>query len=157
MNFRLIRYSESSDVAGSFSHNWPIWERVIRLLSSGQLDFVRVQSHSSLAGWHDAFEAMHSGEIVKAVASGNDSNQAIDPTVQAFITEAPLLIKETKMMFVLMTKSCSSRGRRRAWGEQLPLKPYARARQQSFSPIVTNSVAPKWSPKYCNWERRPPS
>ena len=23
---------------GSFSHNWPIWERVIRLLSTGQLD-----------------------------------------------------------------------------------------------------------------------
>jgi len=53
---------------GSFSHNWPIWERVIRLLSSGQLDigpeFSRI---SPLAEWHDAFEAMHSGEIVKAV------------------------------------------------------------------------------------------
>src|SRR5260370_40151556 len=53
---------------GSFSHNWPIWERVIRLLSSGQLnlgsEFSRI---SSLAGWHDAFEAMHSGEIGKAV------------------------------------------------------------------------------------------
>ena len=23
---------------GSFSHNWPIWERVIRLLDSGMLD-----------------------------------------------------------------------------------------------------------------------
>jgi alcohol dehydrogenase/L-iditol 2-dehydrogenase len=53
---------------GSFSHNWPIWERVIRLLSSGQLDlgseFSRI---SPLADWHAAFEAMHSGEIVKAV------------------------------------------------------------------------------------------
>ena len=53
---------------GSFSHNWPIWERVIRLLSSGQLDFGPEFSRiSPLAGWHDAFEAMHSGEIVKAV------------------------------------------------------------------------------------------
>ncbi|MBV9673998.1 MAG: zinc-binding dehydrogenase [Verrucomicrobia bacterium] len=53
---------------GSFSHNWPIWERVIRLLSSGQLnvgpEFTRV---SPLTQWHDSFEAMHSGEIVKAV------------------------------------------------------------------------------------------
>ena len=53
---------------GSFSHNWPIWERVIRLLSSGQLDFGSHFSRiSPLADWHDAFEAMHSGEIVKAV------------------------------------------------------------------------------------------
>ena len=53
---------------GSFSHNWPIWERVIRLLSSGQLDlgseFSRI---SPLADWQAAFEAMHSGAIVKAV------------------------------------------------------------------------------------------
>ncbi len=53
---------------GSFSHNWPIWERVIRLLSSGQLEigpeFRRV---SPLTEWQDAFEAMYSGEIVKAV------------------------------------------------------------------------------------------
>jgi alcohol dehydrogenase/L-iditol 2-dehydrogenase len=57
---------------GSFSHNWPIWERVIRLLASGQLDlgpeFSRI---SPLAEWHDAFEAMHSGEIVKAVLLPN--------------------------------------------------------------------------------------
>jgi L-iditol 2-dehydrogenase len=53
---------------GSFSHNWPIWERVIRLLSTGQLDFGREFTRiSPLAEWHDAFEAMHSGEIVKAV------------------------------------------------------------------------------------------
>ncbi|MBV8969826.1 MAG: zinc-binding dehydrogenase [Verrucomicrobia bacterium] len=53
---------------GSFSHNWPIWERVIRLLASGQLDlgpdFRRI---FPLTEWHSAFEAMHSGEIVKAV------------------------------------------------------------------------------------------
>src|ERR1700751_1817800 len=53
---------------GSFSHNWPIWERVIRLLASGQLDlgqnFTRIYA---LGEWHGAFESMHSGEIVKAV------------------------------------------------------------------------------------------
>ena len=57
---------------GSFSHNWPIWERVVRLLASGQLDFGPEFSRiSPLAQWHDAFEAMHSGEIVKAVLLPN--------------------------------------------------------------------------------------
>jgi alcohol dehydrogenase/L-iditol 2-dehydrogenase len=53
---------------GSFSHNWPIWERVIQLLGSGRLD-VRpiVGGEWSLAQWHEAFETMHSGAIVKAV------------------------------------------------------------------------------------------
>jgi L-iditol 2-dehydrogenase len=57
---------------GSFSHNWPIWERVIRLLASGQLNFGPEFSRiSPLAEWHDAFEAMHSLEIVKAVLLPN--------------------------------------------------------------------------------------
>jgi L-iditol 2-dehydrogenase len=57
---------------GSFSHNWPIWERVIRLLASGQLDFGPEFSRiSPLAKWHEAFAAMHSGEIVKAVLLPN--------------------------------------------------------------------------------------
>jgi alcohol dehydrogenase/L-iditol 2-dehydrogenase len=53
---------------GSFSHNWPIWERVIQLLSSGRLD-VRpiIGGEWSLEKWHEAFETMHSGAIVKAV------------------------------------------------------------------------------------------
>ena len=60
---------------GSFSHNWPIWERVIGLLASGQLDFGSEFSRiSPLAQWHDAFEAMHSGEIVKAVLLPNQGN-----------------------------------------------------------------------------------
>jgi len=57
---------------GSFSHNWPIWERVIRLLVSGQLNFGPEFSRTSpLSEWHGAFEAMHSGEIVKAVLLPN--------------------------------------------------------------------------------------
>lgn len=53
---------------GSFSHNWPIWERVIRLLASGQLD-VRplIGGVWPIEQWREAFEKMHSGEIVKAV------------------------------------------------------------------------------------------
>jgi len=53
---------------GSFSHNWPIWERVIRLLSTGQLDVRPIVGGTwPLEQWHDAFEAMHSGRIAKAV------------------------------------------------------------------------------------------
>jgi alcohol dehydrogenase/L-iditol 2-dehydrogenase len=53
---------------GSFSHNWPIWERVIHLLDSGQLDVSPIVGGIwPLDQWHTAFEAMHSGEIAKAV------------------------------------------------------------------------------------------
>jgi len=53
---------------GSFSHNWPIWERVLRLLATGLLDVAPiVGGHWPLKSWHEAFEAMHSGRIAKAV------------------------------------------------------------------------------------------
>ncbi|HEX4129129.1 MAG TPA: zinc-binding dehydrogenase [Pirellulales bacterium] len=53
---------------GSFSHNWPVWERVIRLLSTGQLDVTKITGGIwPLEQWHTAFEEMHSGRIVKAV------------------------------------------------------------------------------------------
>ena len=57
---------------GSFSHNWPIWERVVRLLASRQLHFCPELSRIwPLADWHQAFESMHSREIVKAVLLPN--------------------------------------------------------------------------------------
>ncbi|HAH47305.1 zinc-binding dehydrogenase [Gimesia sp.] len=53
---------------GSFSHNWPIWERVIRLLTTGQLNIEPIIGGTwPLGEWHTAFETMHSGGIVKAV------------------------------------------------------------------------------------------
>jgi alcohol dehydrogenase/L-iditol 2-dehydrogenase len=53
---------------GSYSHNWPIWERVIRLLASGRLDVQKIIGGVwPLDEWHEAFEKMHSGQIVKAV------------------------------------------------------------------------------------------
>ncbi|HEX2973222.1 MAG TPA: zinc-binding dehydrogenase [Tepidisphaeraceae bacterium] len=53
---------------GSFSHNWPIWERVIRLLSTGLLNVKPVLGGVwPLEQWKEAFEKMHSGQIVKAV------------------------------------------------------------------------------------------
>lgn len=53
---------------GSFSHNWPIWEKVISLLSSGRIDLDLILNRvTSLSEWRDAFEDMRSGKIVKGV------------------------------------------------------------------------------------------
>ncbi len=53
---------------GSFSHHWAIWERVLALLASGQLDVTPIIGGTwSLADWHEAFEKMHSGQIVKSL------------------------------------------------------------------------------------------
>lgn len=53
---------------GSFSHNWPIWERVIQLIASRTLDVGPITGGVwPITEWHAAFERMHSGAIVKAV------------------------------------------------------------------------------------------
>jgi alcohol dehydrogenase/L-iditol 2-dehydrogenase len=53
---------------GSFSHNWPIWERILRLLATGALNIDPIIGGVwPLAQWREAFEAMHSGKIAKAV------------------------------------------------------------------------------------------
>jgi alcohol dehydrogenase/L-iditol 2-dehydrogenase len=53
---------------GSFSHHWAIWERVIRLLTSGRLDVQPIIGGIwPLEQWHEAFATMHSSAIVKAV------------------------------------------------------------------------------------------
>jgi alcohol dehydrogenase/L-iditol 2-dehydrogenase len=53
---------------GSFSHNYPIWERVIHLLAEGltRPDII-VGLRTGLDGWRDAFEAMHDGRVIKSV------------------------------------------------------------------------------------------
>ncbi len=53
---------------GSFSHHWTIWERVLALLASGQLNVEPIIGGTwRLEDWHDAFETMHSGSVVKSV------------------------------------------------------------------------------------------
>ena len=53
---------------GSYSHNWPIWERVLALLTSGQLDVKPIIGGVwPLEKWHEAFEQMHAGHVVKSV------------------------------------------------------------------------------------------
>ncbi|EAZ82354.1 zinc-binding dehydrogenase [Algoriphagus machipongonensis] len=53
---------------GSFSHNWPIWERVIALLASGALDVKPIIGGVwPITDWKEAFTKMHHGEVVKSV------------------------------------------------------------------------------------------
>ena len=53
---------------GSFSHNWPVWERVIALLANGQLDVKPIIGGVwPITEWQEAFEKMHNGEVVKSV------------------------------------------------------------------------------------------
>ena len=53
---------------GSFSHNFPIWERVIHLLDRRlTLPDAIVGLTSPLDGWREAFAAMHDGRVIKSV------------------------------------------------------------------------------------------
>jgi alcohol dehydrogenase/L-iditol 2-dehydrogenase len=53
---------------GSFSHTWPVWERVIALLSGGSLDVKPIIGGIwPVTEWLEAFEKMQSGEIVKSI------------------------------------------------------------------------------------------
>jgi L-iditol 2-dehydrogenase len=53
---------------GSFSHNYPIWERVIHLLDRRlTLPEKIVGLRAPLEGWRDAFDAMHDGRVIKSV------------------------------------------------------------------------------------------
>lgn len=53
---------------GSFSHNWPVWERVIALLANGILDVKPIIGGVwPITEWLTAFEKMHHHEVVKSV------------------------------------------------------------------------------------------
>lgn len=69
LNFSLDPLVQKNvTLQGSFSHNWPIWERVISLLSNRHLDVEPIIGGVwEISDWHEAFEKMHSGEVVKSV------------------------------------------------------------------------------------------
>lgn len=69
LNFSLDRLVQKNvTLQGSFSHNWPIWERMIRMIATGALDVRPITGGVwPLSQWQEAFETMHSGKIVKAV------------------------------------------------------------------------------------------
>lgn len=55
-------------ISGSFSHNWPVWERVISMIVSGQINVDPIVSRiARLPDWLECFEKMEHGEYVKAV------------------------------------------------------------------------------------------
>jgi L-iditol 2-dehydrogenase len=55
-------------LSGSFSHNWPVWERVLSMIVSGQINLDPVISRvCDLPNWLECFEKMEHGEYVKAV------------------------------------------------------------------------------------------
>ena len=55
-------------ISGSFSHNWPTWERVISMIVSGQIQLEPIVSRvATLPEWLDCFERMEHGEYVKAI------------------------------------------------------------------------------------------
>ena len=50
---------------GSFSHNYPVWERVIDLLNRGlTLPETIVGMRAPLESWREAFDAMHEGRVI---------------------------------------------------------------------------------------------
>lgn len=69
LNFNLDPLVQKNvRLQGSFSHNWPIWERVLALLASGQLDVTPlIGGVWALENWEEAFEQMHHGHVVKSV------------------------------------------------------------------------------------------
>ncbi|WP_199174780.1 zinc-binding dehydrogenase [Halegenticoccus soli] len=59
-------------VQGSFSHTWSIWEKVITLLSTGQLDVEPIVDRvAPLEEWRDCFAGMHDRDYIKCVLTPN--------------------------------------------------------------------------------------
>ena len=69
VNFSLDSLVQKAvTLQGSFSHNWPVWERVVELLASGRLDVKPLLSRvAPLPEWQSCFDAMADGSAIKAV------------------------------------------------------------------------------------------
>ena len=69
LNFSIDQIVQKNvRLQGSFSHNWPIWEKVIGLLASGALDVNPIIGGVwPITEWYEAFEKMHTGQVVKSI------------------------------------------------------------------------------------------
>ena len=57
---------------GVFSHTWDTWERALRLQAAGQVDLQSMISHRvPLEEWKAAFDALESGDAIKALIFPN--------------------------------------------------------------------------------------
>ncbi len=55
-------------LTGSFSHTWAVWERVLAMLGSGQLNPQPYLSKvSPIDDWRASFDGMHAGDLIKPV------------------------------------------------------------------------------------------
>ena len=55
-------------IQGSFSHNYPVWERVIHLIDRRRtMPDEIVGMRAPLEKWHEAFDAMHDRRVIKSV------------------------------------------------------------------------------------------
>jgi L-iditol 2-dehydrogenase len=69
LNFSLDPFVQKAvTLQGSFSHLYSTWERVLGLLSSGQIDLTPIVGGVyPLSEWEEAFEEMEAGNNVKSV------------------------------------------------------------------------------------------
>lgn len=59
--------AKAATLQGSFSHTWPTWERVLKLMASGKLKTQPLTKVVPLSDWQTAFERMDSLAIAKAI------------------------------------------------------------------------------------------
>jgi alcohol dehydrogenase/L-iditol 2-dehydrogenase len=53
---------------GSFSHTYPMWEKVIHLMASGNMHLDKIIGlKTNLDDWRLAFDSMHQGKVIKSV------------------------------------------------------------------------------------------
>jgi len=70
-------------IQGSFSHNWPMWERVIRMLAIEQINLDPIIDRvAGLDAWRDCFDKMHDKQYVKAVLTPSDARPAAEQAAQ---------------------------------------------------------------------------
>jgi L-iditol 2-dehydrogenase len=69
MNFSMdALVKKAVTLQGSFSHTWAVWERVLAMLGTGQLDPRPFLSKVSAIGdWKASFDGMHAGDLIKPV------------------------------------------------------------------------------------------
>ncbi len=59
--------AKAATLQGTFSHTWPTWERVLRLMALGQINARAIRETFPLSEWQTAFERMDGLAIAKAV------------------------------------------------------------------------------------------
>jgi alcohol dehydrogenase/L-iditol 2-dehydrogenase len=60
--------ARSITLQGVFSHTWDTWEHVLRLEAAGMVRLRELVTHRfPLHQWREAYEALESGEAVKAL------------------------------------------------------------------------------------------